>query len=119
VPFVLSWSMMNALACGAVVVGSDTAPVQEMITDGENGLLVDFFDPKAVAQRALEVLQDPPAYDPMRQSATQIIQDQYSLDSVLPQMLALYQQTAKRGRHQEGGPRSNRESLARIAHQNS
>ena len=119
VPFVLSWSMMNALACGSVVVGSDTAPVQEMITDGENGLLVDFFDPKAVAQRALEVLQDPPAYDPMRQSATQIIQDQYSLDSVLPQMLALYQQTAKRGRHQEGGPRSNRESLARIAHQNS
>src|SRR5690606_26137242 len=43
VPFVLSWSMMNALSCGAVVVGSDTAPVREMITPGHTGFLADFF----------------------------------------------------------------------------
>src|SRR5436190_3121513 len=44
VPFVLSWSMMDALSCGAVVLASATTPVREMIRDGENGLLADFFD---------------------------------------------------------------------------
>ena len=102
VPFVLSWSMMNALSCGAVVVGSDTAPVREMITDRENGFLIDFFDAEGIAEMAIEVLRDPPAFDPIRDNAMRMIQEQYSLDAVLPQMLALYEEAAKRGRHQEG-----------------
>jgi glycosyltransferase involved in cell wall biosynthesis len=93
VPFVLSWSMMDALSCGAVVLGSDTTPVREMIRDGENGLLADFFDPDAFAEKALAVLRDPAAYRPLGRAAEQMIVERYSLDAVLPEMLRLYEDT--------------------------
>ncbi|MGE3821072.1 MAG: glycosyltransferase, partial [Isosphaeraceae bacterium] len=63
VPFVLSWSLMDALACGCVVLASDTAPVREMIADGENGLLSGFFDVVGMAARAVEVLRDPGSFE--------------------------------------------------------
>lgn len=58
-PFVLSWSMLEAMATGCVVVGSDTAPVQEVIRDGENGLLCDFFAPQQLADTIEAVLDHP------------------------------------------------------------
>ena len=91
VPFVLSWSMMDALSCGAVVLGSRTAPVAEMIRDGENGLLADFFSPEEFAAKAVAVLRDPGAYRPLGRAAEQMIVERYSLDAVLPRMLGLYE----------------------------
>jgi len=91
VPFVLSWSMMDAMSCGAVVLGSATSPVKEMIRDGENGLLADFFKPEEFAEKAVKVLQNPDEYRPLGRAAEQMIQEQYSLDAVLPQMLQMYE----------------------------
>jgi glycosyltransferase involved in cell wall biosynthesis len=90
VPFVLSWSMMDAMSCGAVVLGSATPPVMEMIRDGENGLLADFFDPDDFADKAVRVLADPAAHRPLGQAAERMIEERYSLDAVLPQMRRLY-----------------------------
>ena len=69
VPFVLSWSMMDALACGCTVLASDTAPVREMIEDGRNGLLCGFFDVEGFAAKAVEVLRDPGAFRHLGQAA--------------------------------------------------
>jgi glycosyltransferase involved in cell wall biosynthesis len=96
VPFVLSWSMMDALSSGAVVLASATPPVQEMIRDGENGLLANFFDADEIARKAVEVLRDPAAFRPLGRAAKEGIVRDYSLEAVLPRMLKLYQDAVER-----------------------
>jgi glycosyltransferase involved in cell wall biosynthesis len=96
VPFVLSWSMMDAMSCGAVVLGSDTAPVREVIKDGETGLLANFFSPEDFAVKAIAVLKDPSAFRPLGRAAEKLIVEKYSLDAVLPQMLAMYEEAVNK-----------------------
>lgn len=95
VPFVLSWSMMNSLACGCTVLGSATAPVKEMIKHRENGLLADFFDVDGLTDLALEVLEDPEQYRHLGQAGAKMIEESYSLNRMLPRMLELYEQTLR------------------------
>ena len=77
VPFVLSWSMMEAMAAGCVVIGSATPPVAEVIENGRNGFLVDFFSPGDLARRVAEVLGSGAASQPMRQAARGTILERY------------------------------------------
>lgn len=89
-PFVLSWSMLEAMSAGCLVVGSRTPPVLEVLTHGINGWLVDFFDSQAMAATIAGVLANPDQHQELRKQARQTIIDRYDLKNVcLPQMLAL------------------------------
>ena len=77
--FVLSWSMLEAMACGCLVVGSKTAPVEEVMRDAENGLLVDFFAPEEIAEKVVHALRKPAAFAPLREQARQTILEHYDL----------------------------------------
>ncbi|MEY2976287.1 MAG: hypothetical protein RLZZ435_424 [Cyanobacteriota bacterium] len=83
-PFVLSWSMLEAMATECLVVASRTPPVEEVIKDGVNGLLVDFFSPEAIVERVLEVLDHPDRMAMIRAQARQSILLRYDLAKLLP-----------------------------------
>lgn len=89
-PFVLSWSCIEAMSAGALIVGSDTPPVTEFITHGHNGLLVDFFNYKQIADTVIDALARPEQYLPLKVQARKTIVEQYDLKRIcLPQQLAL------------------------------
>jgi glycosyltransferase involved in cell wall biosynthesis len=70
-PFVLSWSALEAMATGCLIVGSDTAPVREVVSHGQNGLLVPFFDEGALTTEVCSALAKPHAFARHRKRAAQ------------------------------------------------
>ena len=91
-PFVLSWSILEAMAAGCVVIGSRTAPVEEVIEHGVNGWLTGFFDTAALAERVVEALAAGPALARLRAAARRTIVERYDLAGVcLPRQIALVQ----------------------------
>ncbi len=94
VPFVLSWSMLEAMSAGALIVGSDTEPVREVVEDGANGLLVDFFDTVALADKINHVLENKADYEPLKKAARRTILDKFSTKDLLPKYWKLVQSVA-------------------------
>lgn len=78
-PFVLSWSMLEAMASGCLLIASRTGPVQEVISEGANGLLTDFFDTGALADRMVEALHGGASLQSLRQAAQAHVRAHFSL----------------------------------------
>jgi len=98
-PFVLSWSLLEAMSAGCAVIGSATPPVEEAIRPGENGMLVDFFSPASIADAVDVVLDDPDATRAMREGARRTIIETYDLRTrMLPQWDRLLDTLAARRR---------------------
>ncbi len=93
VPFVLSWSLIDAMACGCTILASNTAPVREVITDGHNGLLADFFDVDGLAKLALAVLRDPAAHRPLGDHAAGLVCERYALEVTVPKLVHWFERT--------------------------
>jgi glycosyltransferase involved in cell wall biosynthesis len=88
-PFVLSWSLLESMSAACAVLASDTAPLREVISDGVNGCLVDFFDVDALAQQAIALLNDPARRALLGQNAREFARQRYDLKTkCLPQQLA-------------------------------
>lgn len=95
-PFVLSWSLLEAMSCGCPVVGSATEPVQEVIHDHQNGLLVDFFSPQAVAEAVAVLLSDRKLAKELGKAARSTILQHYQLKNCVQRQLALMDLVASR-----------------------
>lgn len=95
-PFVLSWSMIEAMACGALVIGSTTPPVQEVIAHEQNGLLVDFFSPEEIADTVDRIFADKDRMQPLRDAARRTAEERYTLKKLLPLQMALIDDLAAR-----------------------
>jgi glycosyltransferase involved in cell wall biosynthesis len=107
VPFVLSWSLIESLSCGALVVASNTGPVNEVITDDENGFLADFFDHEAFAEKITYVLDNAKDLDHIRVAARKRVLDNYSHKKLLTRQLQLIRDVASGNLPPKEGPFQN------------
>ena len=95
-PFVLSWSLLEAMSAGCLVVGSRTPPVEEVIRDGENGLLTDFFSTEQLAARIDQALSMDSR--PLREAARKTAVERFDLKRVcLPAQLELVARLQRQG----------------------
>ena len=95
-PFVLSWSMIEAMSAGALVIGSRTGPVEEVIRDGVNGRLVGFFDIPDWSRALIDALADPVAADGLRAAARATVLESYDLKRrCLPRQIELVEQMTR------------------------
>jgi glycosyltransferase involved in cell wall biosynthesis len=90
-PFVLSWSLREALASGCAIVGSNTTPLQEFITHRQNGFLVDFPNVAALVDGVTEVLETPALAKKLRRNARAYAEKHLSMDRYLAAYQALIQ----------------------------
>lgn len=96
-PFVLSWSLLEAMSAGCAIVGSDTAPVREVIRHDETGRLVDFFDARALAGEIAALLDDSRKRRALGERARQFVQRHYDLRRVcLPGQIEWVERLARR-----------------------
>jgi glycosyltransferase involved in cell wall biosynthesis len=92
-PFVLSWSLLEAMSIGCLVLASDTAPVREVIEDGKNGRLTPFFDAEQLARTAADMLERREELTALRMAARETIVTRFDLQaSCLPALVALLEQ---------------------------
>jgi glycosyltransferase involved in cell wall biosynthesis len=106
-PFVLSWSFIEALACGCVVVGSATSPVLEVLKDGVNGFTVNFFSPRQLANRIEMALTERRALRQVRQAARTTALEQFDLTRLLlPKWQQLLDSVHERSAHAAHGLKS-------------
>ena len=94
-PFVPSWSLREALACGCALVAADVEPVAEFVTDGKNGLLVPCLDFRTIARTVLNLLEDDKLNKRLRVGARKYAEKHLDLNDTINAMLATIKQLTR------------------------
>ena len=95
-PYVLSWSLVQAMSNGCTILGSATPPVQEVIDDGVHGLLAQFDDIDGLAEKALHALRQPDSVSQLGPSARQRVMEKYDADICLKQLVGFFEELVNR-----------------------
>lgn len=93
-PFVLSWSLMEAMSSGCLIVASNVGCVREMIKHEHNGLLTSFWNIDALIEQVNDALSNQDSYVPLRRAARQTILDRYDIEDLLPKQRQLIETVA-------------------------
>lgn len=96
VPFVLSWSMLEAMSCGCLLVATDCEPVREVLEHGVNGILSPWGQPDTLAEVISHTLEHAENLRGMRRAARETVLQYYDLDMLLPQQLSVLQDVLRR-----------------------
>lgn len=96
VPFVLSWSLFQAMSAGCVIVGSDSAPVRDAITNGISGILLEPYSIDSFVDKIMAVLSVPTSYTSIRESARQQVVNNYSFQTCLPELANFFLESTNR-----------------------
>jgi glycosyltransferase involved in cell wall biosynthesis len=94
VPFILSWSLVEAMSAECTILGSATPSVQEAIDHGVHGLLADFYDVDGLTGHALDVLRDPQRFRHLGAAARARVQERYETKRCLTQLVKLFEEVA-------------------------
>jgi glycosyltransferase involved in cell wall biosynthesis len=97
VPYILSWSLVQAMATGCTILSSATPPVQEVIDHGVHGLLAGFYDVAGLAEQAIKVLRDPGQFRHLGETARARILEKYELALCTRQLVELFESVASQG----------------------
>jgi glycosyltransferase involved in cell wall biosynthesis len=99
-PFVLSWSLLEAMSVGCAIVASDTGPVQELIGHGKTGLLCNFFDKNQLVRSVTQILEDQKLANTLGLKARETIIESYDLRTVsVPKQLEWINHITNNGKH--------------------
>ena len=96
-PFILSWSVVEAMACECLILGSDTGPVRDAVSSGVNGVLNDFFDVDALSSAMAEACERPEAFVDMRRAARRTAMAMFDRETVgVPAWMSLIEEILER-----------------------
>lgn len=95
-PFVLSWSLLEAMACECLIVGSDTPPVRDAVEHQVNGLLHDFFDVDALAEALIKACREPQLFASLRKAARETVINRFDRETIcLPAWMQLVEEVRR------------------------
>jgi len=97
-PFVLSWSMLEAMACECCIIASKTPPVEEVITHNKNGLLFDFYNTDELLEKVEFALDNQDKMQALRHNARETILSDYNIKKTLPEQIKLLKSLAKKSK---------------------